>query len=206
MTADIPRPRSSAATLTLTRPTPVPLPFAPHSLVVVAGLPGAGKTTLVRRLSGVPGVHALDAEDVARRLKGLLPYRVLRPLVHTAHLTLVVTALWSGHPCVLTSDPLTSPLRRRVLRTAARLAGRRLHVVLVHASPAQARDGQSRRGRHLSTRRQSRHETRYRTWLGSTLGSDVDLALSREEAASAVLVAARPAAARPAAPRLVVTA
>jgi predicted kinase len=171
---------------------PVQLHVPPHSLVVVAGLPGAGKTTLVRRLAGRSSVLALDSEDVARALAGVpLPYRLLRPLVHATHLARVVAALWSGRSRVLTSDPLTSPLRRRLLRTAARLSGRRLVVVLLQASPEQARDGQSCRGRRLSTRRTTRHEVRYVQWLATA--GDVDLALSREQAATAVLAAEHPA-------------
>lgn len=193
-----------AAVRPLPSSTPVELQLPPHGLVVVAGLPGAGKTTLVRRLAGGAGVHAPDAEDVAQRLAGVpLPYRALRPLVHTAHLARVVTALWSAHPRVLTSDPLTSPVRRRALRTAARLSGRTLLVVLVHASPAQARDGQTRRGRSLSARRMSRHEQRYDSWLRSALGSGVDVVLSRADAATAGL--APPVTARPA-PELAATA
>ncbi len=162
---------------------PTRLQLPPHSLVMVAGLPGAGKTTLVRRLAHSTGVLALDAEDVARHLVRVpLPYHALRPLVHTAPVVRVVAALRSGHPCVLTSDPLTSPLRRQVLRTAAHLSGRRLHVVLVHASSAQARDGQQRRGRRLSGRRMTRQEVRYLQWLSTALGFEVDVALSREDA------------------------
>jgi hypothetical protein len=86
---------------------------------------------------------------------------------------------------VLTSDPFTSPLRRAVLRAAARLSGRRLQVVLVDASPAQARDGQQRRGRRLSRRRTARHEQRYLRWTAA--GHEPDVVLSREQAAHAVL-------------------
>jgi predicted kinase len=185
----------TAAPVELSTPhttTPVQLHVPPHSLVVVAGLPGAGKTTLVRRLADRSSVLALDSEDVARALAGVpLPYRLLRPLVHAVHLARVVVALWSSRSRVLTSDPLTSPLRRRLLRTAARLSGRRLVVVLVQASPEQARDGQYRRGRRLSTRRMTRHEARYARWLSSA--GDVDRALSREQAATAVLAAEHPA-------------
>lgn len=187
MTAHTPA-DGTGAVVPLVRPAPVQLHLPPGSLVLAAGLPGAGKTTLVRRLADADRVHALDSEDIARALARVpLPYRLLRPLVHTAHLARVVVALWSTHPRVLTSDPLTSPLRRRLLRTAARLSGRQLHVVLVHASPAQARDGQQRRGRRLSRRRMTRHEARYGQWLRTALGSDVDVALSRQDAAAAVL-------------------
>ena len=178
---------ATAPTRPAVPPTPVRLDLAAGSLVVVAGLPGAGKTTLLRRLSRYDGVRALDAEDVAGRLTGLpLPYRVLRPLVHTAHLVRVVAALWSAHPRVLTTDPFTSPLRRGVLRTAAHLSGRRLQVVRLDASPAQARDGQQRRGRRLSRRRTARHEQRYLRWVAAG-GHDPDVVLSRQQATRVVL-------------------
>ena len=194
--------RTGADVRTLSRPTRVPLDLPPETLTVVAGLPGAGKTTLLRRLAEQGGVHALDPEDVARALAGVpLPYRLLRPLVHTTHLTRVMAAAGSPHARVLTSDPFTSPLRRTLLRTAAGLAGRRLVVVLVHASPAQARDGQQRRGRRLRPRRTTRHELRQRAWLETALDEQVDVVLSREDAAVAVLGTGAPATDRPPAQR-----
>lgn len=56
---------------------PRPAPPPPAALVVIGGLPGAGKTTLLRRLdaAALPGVHALDAEDVACRMGAALARR-----------------------------------------------------------------------------------------------------------------------------------
>jgi energy-coupling factor transporter ATP-binding protein EcfA2 len=134
------------------------------SLVVVAGLPGAGKTTLLRRLaaSAPPGVVALDSEDVAARLRTLpVAYPVLRPLVHALHLVRVLAALTGPAACVLTTDPMTGPLRRLLLGVAARRTGRSLHLVLVDATVAEAVDGQDRRGRTLGRRRMARHAQRW---------------------------------------------
>jgi energy-coupling factor transporter ATP-binding protein EcfA2 len=141
------------------------LTVSPGSLVVLAGLPGAGKTTLLRRLAatGAPGVRSLDAEEVADRLRALggrLPYRVLRPAVHALHLLRVLRAAHGPSSCVLTTDPMTSPLRRCLLRLVARSSGRALHVVLVDATASQARLGQRARGRTLGSRRMARHVAR----------------------------------------------
>jgi hypothetical protein len=62
--------------------------------------------------------------------------------------------------CVLTTDPMTSPLRRALLPAAARRSGRSLCVVLVDATEQQARSGQRERGRPLGERRMSRHVAR----------------------------------------------
>ena len=107
--------------LTATRPE---LAVPDASLVVLAGLPGAGKTTLLRRIaaSAPPGVLALDAEDVAARIPvGRAGYPLVRPFVHTVHLARVVAALAGPARCVLTTDPMTGPVRRLLLGTAARL-------------------------------------------------------------------------------------
>lgn len=158
-----------------------------RSLVVLAGLPGAGKTTLLRKLTGTDGVRALDSEDVAERLRRVpMPYRLLRPLVHALHLVQVAVALHAAVPCVLTTDPCTSPRRRRLLHHLARLSGRSLHVVLIDASPDEARDGRRRRGRDLSAARAARHERRYRLLPSS----DVHCRLTRGEAARAAAIVA----------------
>lgn len=139
------------------------LAVPPRSLVVLAGLPGAGKTTLLRRLAErrPARVRALDAEEVAAQLRtAWLPYRLLRPLVHGLHLLRVVREVGGTAVCVLTTDPMTSPLRRALLRAAARGTGRALCVVLVDATPEQARLGQAARGRALGARRMARHVSR----------------------------------------------
>jgi energy-coupling factor transporter ATP-binding protein EcfA2 len=179
------------ATMTVTppvidRPPPVTegapaLHLPDGSLVVVAGLPGAGKTTLLRRLAGTPGASALDSEDVARVLRGVpLPYRLLRPLVHALHLARLAVLVHGRAAVVITTDPCTSPRRRWLLRSVSRLSGRSLHVVLVDASCAQARDGRRRRGRDLPAARTARHERRY-----AQLADHVDRRLSRAQAARA---------------------
>ena len=137
----------------------------PRSLVVLAGLPGAGKTTLLRRLDahGAPGVRALDSEEVADRLRPLVrhvPYRVLRPAVHALHLLRVLRDAATPITCVLTTDPMTSPLRRWLLHLVARSSGRSLAVVLVDATEQQARSGQRARGRTLGPRRMAQHVSR----------------------------------------------
>ena len=163
------------------RPAPaggVELAIPPGSLVVLAGLPGAGKTTLLRRLSDAQpaGVRALDAEEVAARLRQgapRVPYRLLRPAVHALHLLRVLREVRGGAACVLTTDPMTSPVRRALLRAAAAGSRRSLHVVLVDATAAQAREGQRSRGRSLGHRRMRRHvlrTARLRTVLERTGG------------------------------------
>jgi len=136
-----------------------------QSIVVLAGLPGAGKTTTLRRLAGArsEGVLMLDSEEVAGRLRVLpVPYRVLRPLVHAVHLARVLCAATTPAVCLLTTDPMSSFWRRLVLHLAAWCTRRSLDVVLIEATVAEALSGQERRGRVLSRRRMRRHVRRWR--------------------------------------------
>jgi hypothetical protein len=122
---------------------------------------------MLRRAAVGPGVLSLDAEDVASALSHVpVTYRVVRPLVHATHLLRVARACWADAPCVATTDPLTSPARQVLLRTAARWSGRELLVVLLYVAPEQARDGQRRRGRLLSERRVSTARAPVRAPLG----------------------------------------
>ena len=105
-------------------------------VVVVAGLPGAGKTTLVAREP-----RALDSDALreawAPRLPGV-PYAVWRPLLHAWHWI----AIWraTGHPdgVILVRPFTTGWLRRAVLRRARRHHPA-VHLVVVDATTAQAR-------------------------------------------------------------------
>ncbi len=132
----------------------------PHAtaVVVVAGLPGAGKTTLVRH---VP--HALDSDRVreawAPRLR-LVPYALWRPAVHARHLQLVWRALGRPEGAIVVRPFTSAWLRRAVLRRARRHHAA-VHLVVVDATAEQARAGQRARGRAVRERAMRRHERRW---------------------------------------------
>ncbi|GAB7192059.1 hypothetical protein NUM3379_27680 [Kineococcus sp. NUM-3379] len=158
-------------------------------LVVVAGLPGSGKTTLLRRLSarGAPGVRFLDAEQVSARLRtaGLhVPYRWLRPLVHGVHRWRVLREVAAGTPVVVLTDPWTGSRWPSLVRTAARRAGRAVHVVLLDTSPELAGSGQVARGRTVPPRRMRRHAERWRRLVREPgpAGADRVVVVDREGA------------------------
>ncbi|MGB8943394.1 MAG: ATP-binding protein, partial [Streptomyces sp.] len=66
--------------------SPHRLTFGAGDLIVVSGLPGSGKSTLMRRAVSGPRIDSQDTRDRwALRMPGLLPYAVYRPLVRLAH-------------------------------------------------------------------------------------------------------------------------
>jgi hypothetical protein len=134
--------------------------LAPHpdAVVVVAGLPGAGKTTLV---ASEP--RALDSDAVraawAPRL-AWLPYGLWRPLVHAWHWIALWRALKRADGVVVVRPFTSGWLRRAVLRRARRHHPA-VHLVVVEATPAQARAGRRARGRTVRERAMRRHERRW---------------------------------------------
>src|SRR5215216_1996980 len=79
--------------------------FAPSAAVVVAGIPGAGKTTFIAWTVRPGDARVLDSAQVRRRLRARLgrrvPYALYRPLVHALHLLRVWRALGGGEPVVV---------------------------------------------------------------------------------------------------------
>jgi hypothetical protein len=74
---------------------PAVLRLPPAALLVVAGVPWAGKTTLLSRVEA-PGSLVLDPEPLRDRFARVLapvPYRLWRPLVHAEHFLRVLPAL-----------------------------------------------------------------------------------------------------------------
>ncbi|MGW0820781.1 AAA family ATPase [Streptomyces sp. NPDC002845] len=130
--------------------SPHGLSFGPDDLVVVTGLPGSGKSTLMRR--AVPGVR-IDSQDTRdrfdARLARFLPYAVYRPFVRFAHYAGLRRALRAGGGVVV-HDCGTQAWVRGWLAREARRRGGVLHLLLLDVTPGQARDGQRERGRGVS--------------------------------------------------------
>ncbi|MFD3608885.1 AAA family ATPase [Streptomyces atroolivaceus] len=166
------------------------LDFAAGDVVVVSGLPGSGKSTLIRR---AVHEHAIDSQDTRDRwaaaLPGLLPYALYRPLVRAAHYAGLWRALRSG-ASVVVHDCGTQAWVRRWLAREARRRGSALHLVLLDVAPQVARQGQRERGRGVSGYAFARH----RRAVGRLL-RDTESGLLPPGCASAVLLDRETAAA-----------
>ncbi|MGK5637331.1 hypothetical protein ACSNOK_03305, partial [Streptomyces sp. URMC 126] len=149
-------------------PPPAELRYRAGDLLVVSGLPGAGKSTLIRRAvpaldgRGAP-VRSVDSQDararLERRLRGLpvrLPYGVYRPLARLAHYARLWRALRSGASLVV-HDCGQRGWVRRLLAREARRRRTALHVLLLAVEPGAALAGQRARGRTVSRAAFARH-------------------------------------------------
>ena len=138
--------------LVLLRPeatTPAP------RVVLVGGVPGAGKTTAIARVAGgLPSVDALDPESIGAGLSRALPegteYAAYRPVVHILHVLRVLLALLRGPVpgrTLVVHDPATRPRRRQWFAWLARRRGWDPALVYIDVPRALAETGQVLRGR-----------------------------------------------------------
>ncbi|WP_236574766.1 ATP-binding protein, partial [Nocardiopsis sp. FR26] len=148
--------------------------YPPRSLLLVTGVPGAGKSTLLRRLFGLHGneeqtvltaqgvrvIDSLQSRYRLGRLLGHLPYPLWRWTVHVLHLARTAAALRGG-PVVVHECGTRSPVRA-LLALLCRLRRYQMHVVMIDATPREARSGQDARGRRVSARSHRAHARRWR--------------------------------------------
>ncbi|MDH6623975.1 putative kinase [Streptomyces sp. LBL] len=130
--------------------SPHALLFGPQDLVVITGLPGSGKSTLMRRTVKGARIDSQDTRDRwDARMRRFLPYAVYRPLVRLAHYAGLRSALRSGAGVVVHDCGTQAWVRSWLAREARRRAGT-LHLLLLDVTPDTALEGQRERGRGVS--------------------------------------------------------
>ena len=130
--------------------SPHALLFGAEDVVVVTGLPGSGKSTLMKRAVTGTRVDSQDTRDRwDGRLSRFLPYAVYRPLVRLAHYAGLRRALRSGAGVVV-HDCGTQTWVRGWLAREARRRGGTLHLLLLDVTTDTALEGQRERGRGVS--------------------------------------------------------
>lgn len=130
--------------------SPHALLFGPEDLVVITGLPGSGKSTLMQRTVQGARIDSQDTRDRwAARMPRFLPYAAYRPLVRLAHYAGLRRAVRSGEGVVV-HDCGTQAWVRAWLAREARRRGGTLHLLLLDVTPGTALEGQRERGRGVS--------------------------------------------------------
>jgi predicted kinase len=129
----------------------VRLTYPDSAVVVVAGLPGAGKSTLIRRAVDRETVRVVDTDD--QRSAG-------RRASYVRHYAHMLAAVWGRQPVVIHSRGTLGTLRR-LITLASSLRGRPAHLILLDAPREAAEEGQARRGRRVSRARMDREAARW---------------------------------------------
>ncbi|MPY77052.1 MAG: AAA family ATPase [Actinophytocola sp.] len=137
------------------------LVLATNDLVVVAGIPGAGKSTVLHEADNRAGAAVIDSEHVARRLSEVVPawlsYRWYRPVVHLVHRWRILRAAMSFAGPVIAHLPATCWRTRALLILIGMLSRRTRRLVWISVDPDDAYRAQVGRGRVSRPRSFARH-------------------------------------------------
>ncbi|MFC6013208.1 AAA family ATPase [Nocardia lasii] len=180
------------------------LRYPATTVLVFAGVPGAGKSTALHRFFGAgpdadrpvhsdSGATVLDSNHTRNRLRhrlGWAPYSLWRPLVHLAHYRAIRAALSAGTGPVAIHDCATFGWSRRLIIRWTTAGSRQLHMVLIDVPADQARHGQISRGRRVNGLAFTGHCRRWEA-LMDTLGARETVAAPNPrplDAASVVLI------------------
>jgi hypothetical protein len=131
----------------------VQLCFPSDAVVVVAGVPGAGKTTLIRRAVDPDLARVVDTDDLRAAGRSRLLYAV--------HYLRILVAVAGRRPAVIHSRG-TQPAARLAIAALAALRGRSAHLVMIDADRGEAESGQRARGRTVPAAEMDRQLARWR--------------------------------------------
>jgi hypothetical protein len=121
-------------------------------------VPGAGKTTLIRRAVDRHAARVVDTDDQRRAGR--------RRLLYTAHYAGIAAAIAGRRPVVIHSRG-THPVARRAIVLLARLWGRPAHLILLDVRRAEAEAGQRARGRSVGPTEMRRQFARWKRLVAS---------------------------------------
>ncbi|WP_327113706.1 hypothetical protein OHB12_32285 [Nocardia sp. NBC_01730] len=152
------------------------LRYPSSAALVVAGVPGAGKSTTLRTFFGAAsdvetprhspdGATVLDSHQARirwRRRLWWLPYPLWRPVVHAAHFHAIHAALRDTTDPVVIHDCATFRWTRTLIAHWATLYGRDLHLIMLDVPATVARAGQYARGRRVNGVAFTLHVRRWR--------------------------------------------
>jgi hypothetical protein len=148
-------------------------------VVLVGGVPGAGKTTAIAQVAADrPDVDALDPEEFRDRISRVLPektaYATYRPLVHVLHALRVLVVLLRGPVpgrTLVVHDPATRPRRRWLFAWLARVRGWEPVLLYVDVPRTLAETGQVLRGRVVDPASFAAHWARWEALRGELTGA-----------------------------------
>ncbi|WP_239476606.1 TGBp1 family protein [Nocardia arizonensis] len=189
LSAESTEPRIPAAPERIMRPTAVhdlrgdpvdELRYPATAALVVAGVPGAGKSTALSKFFGARpedenpsaanGALVLDSHQARNRWRhrlGRLPYPLWRPVVHVVHYAAVKTALRDTRGPVVIHDCATFGWVRTMIGRWAAGCGREVHLVMLDVPATDAMAGQRARGRRVNGVSFRLHVRRWRRLMGS---------------------------------------